>query len=532
MKIRFKLLLIVFIIFLNFGFIILLSRWAINEISQLKDKTNEGTELIANLRQMKNVLNDLQYTMTLDLAYDNFERQRIIFERSYNSFINSPKVTEMIVKQDLQDESLIINNVYSAALTKIENMNIQFSTLKNEGKILGDIVAGSENFGLYVQYNIVRNDYVYDLLTDTRETVNYFSETFESILNPFMQSLKTASNNLQNQILLISLMITIVMGLISTIFVFIFSTSLSNRINNVSAFVQKIADGDFTAKIAVKTHDEIFDLINNIRRIISFENILFQIRNTAKTLNESYLKTKDAVDNVHESINKQATSIEDTISAFKVLMTSINEIANNALKTNVIALDTKNNIQTSTNQIRDTIKEINVLSQSASKIMGMLKIINSITEQTDLLSLNAAIEAARAGDAGKGFAVVASEIRKLAETSAEATKEVSLLTREIISHIKQTTAKTETSAEALQTMESSIVQVVDLIEEIANSTEQESESGKNIMNAVTRVNGLSSQNKENADKIIFNNMYLKREVDQLHSLVGKFKLSELTLEKL
>ena len=535
MKIRYKLLLIVLVIIINFGVIIILSRWAINEISDLKEKSKEGMELVADLRQIKALMSDLQLTYTFDFTYTKFTKAVLNFENLYRAFITSPRLKNLIKKSAFEDNYNNLNRTYLNAFKKINEINKKIIDHRSKGQLVGEgegvVGSGSENYGLFIQYYISKNDYMLDLLNITKDTSVYFSEIFENNLAPFIASINQTSQNIQNQILLLSLSLTILIAILSTIFVFFFASSLSNRINNVSSFVQKIADGDFTAKIEIKTRDEIFDLTNNIKRIISFENILIQIRNTAKTLNESYLKTKEAVDNVYESINQQASTIDKTTSSFKLLTNSINDIANNALKTNVIALDTKNSIQTSTSQIRDTIKEINVLSQSASKIMGMLKIINSITEQTDLLSLNAAIEAARAGEAGKGFAVVASEIRKLAETSAEATKEVSLLTREIISNIKQTTAKTETSAEALQTMESSIVEVVNLIEEIANATEQESEGSKSIMNSVTNITGLSVKNKENADKIIFNNMYLKREVDQLHNLVSKFKLSELMLEQ-
>lgn len=529
MKIRMKLLLIVLVMFFNFGFMIILSRWAILEISSLKNSSKEGTELIAELRQIKSIIYDIQYTYTLDFSYDKFQKAVKNFENLFSTFVSSSKFKEIIKKSGMEKDYTVLNNVNTTATDKINNIDKKFNELKNAGNLIGNGGSDPKNYGLYIQYYMLKNETVLDLLNEVKDTSIFFADIFENNLYPFIISLSEKSVALENQILFISLGSTLLISIISTIFVFIFANSLSNRINRVSNFVQTIADGDFTATIDIKSRDEIFDLVSNIRRIISFENILIQITNTAKTLNESYVKTKDAVDNVHDSINKQASAIEETLSSFNVLMVKINEIANNALKTNVIALDTKNNIQSSTNQIRDTIKEINVLSQSASKIMGMLKIINSITEQTDLLSLNAAIEAARAGEAGKGFAVVASEIRKLAETSAEATKEVSLLTREIINHIKQTTSKSETSAEALQIMESSIVEVVNLIEEIANATEQESEGSKKIMKSVTNINELSQKNTENADKIIFNNMYLKREVDQLHNLVSKFKLTELMI---
>ena len=96
MKIRFKLLIIVFVIILNFAFIILLSRWAITEISDLKEKSKEGMELIASLRQIKALMNDLQLTYTFNFTYTKFTRAVLNFENIYKAFITSPRLKKLI----------------------------------------------------------------------------------------------------------------------------------------------------------------------------------------------------------------------------------------------------------------------------------------------------------------------------------------------------------------------------------------------------------------------------------------------------
>lgn len=356
-------------------------------------------------------------------------------------------------------------------------------------------------------------------LLEKSRSINQNLEKIFVILNKQKENMDNLRNITTNIFSLIGI-------IVSTIVSIIILMQVRRSLFRLTVFVRRIAEGDFTATIDIRTGDEIQVLAENVQNIVSFQNILIQIKNSEKTLAKTYSKIKEATDAVYDSINTQAQTAVQATTSFELLTTAINEIANTSLKTNVIALETKKNIHESSEQIRDTIADIDVLSKLASKIMGILNIINAITEQTELLSLNASIEAARAGEKGKGFAVVASEIRKLSETSTDATKEISQLAREIIKTIKITKSKSEVSIEALQTIESSISGVVKLIEEIAKATESESHGSKQIMEAVSYVSELSRKNSDNADKIVTNNMSLKTEVEQLHKLVNQFKISK------
>ena len=351
---------------------------------------------------------------------------------------------------------------------------------------------------------------------------NYSGSLKQLSSNTYIQTDKNNSINI-----LTSLIFSVFL-----IFIFIILAVISNnifpfQINKMSDYLKKIISGDLTAKIEFKSKDEIFDLSENLKKIIGLEDTLSQIKTTANAIEKNYFKNKETIESIYKSISNQYEGVRKIRDDFEGLSKSINDIADNSLKTNMIAIETKTNVKNSGSQLRETINEIRTLSESAGKIMGMLKIINSITEQTDLLSLNAAIEAARAGEAGKGFAVVASEIRKLAETSAEATKEISYLAKDIISKIKQTTVKSENSVDAILHMEQSIESVVKSIEEIANKTDKESKESRLMINSAENINELTLKNIEYTEKIIQNQSDLKNDVDSLKRLVERFKFSEI-----
>ena len=220
----------------------------------------------------------------------------------------------------------------------------------------------------------------------------------------------------------------------------------------------------------------------------------------------------EGIDKVTDAVNTMASSVEETSSFIEEMMASIKEVAGRAKEVEEEALSGKNIAQDGYEEVMSLIKKVDSLSNSvdlvgccifrlgekAKQIDEIVSIISEIAEQTNLLALNAAIEAARAGEAGKGFAVVADEVRKLAERSQDATGDIISIIRGIQEEVKNAVHNAEEgkrlsdegkeaakrSGDALDRISSSIESIYAAIRDVAHATEEQEAGAKEIERAV------------------------------------------------
>lgn len=219
----------------------------------------------------------------------------------------------------------------------------------------------------------------------------------------------------------------------------------------------------------------------------NLSNIAEEIHSTTQTL--SVESERLAADN-----NEQAASIHETAATLEEMTSMVLQNTNNTKQATLLALKAKEVANEGVIDMIELMSSMSEIKTSSDQISKIIKVIDEIAFQTNILALNAAVEAARAGDAGKGFAVVAEEVRNLAQRSAQAAQDTSLIIEKNISLSEKGVLVSQKTNQALQGINAQIQKVNEIIGEVAIATEEQSQGISQINTAVSQMNQVTQNN--------------------------------------
>jgi methyl-accepting chemotaxis protein len=346
--------------------------------------------------------------------------------------------------------------------------------------------------------------------------------------------------------IIIGLTLSVVLGLIIT-------RSVNNGVRELAQTAAKLANGQLTARVNWDSTDELGDVGRAFNQMaIEFSSLISQVRQSADQVASAASAQASTAERVSEISSNQteqaaiaASSIENLNSAVKVIAQNTVEVLSSANDASTMADEGQkvvNRAVLGIQQVAVTVSEsaqlMAALGQRSDQIGQIINVIKDIAEQTNLLALNAAIEAARAGEQGRGFAVVADEVRKLAERTSTATSEIS----EMISAIQSETSSAVTTMEkgsaevsdgvalanqagqSLQNINNSVKRVVEMIEQISESTRSQSEATNEITQRVEHIAGMARENTGSVDDTANASRDLQKLSGDLQQVVSRFKL--------
>ncbi|GAB3112981.1 chemotaxis protein [Aestuariicella hydrocarbonica] len=282
-----------------------------------------------------------------------------------------------------------------------------------------------------------------------------------------------------------------------------------------------LADGDLTTTATV-TEDFTGAIADSVNYTIDQLRVLVsRINETAVNVSSAAQDTQQTALHLAEASEHQAQEIAGASAAVNEMAVTIDQVSANAAESAAVAersvsianngskvvQNTIHGMDTIREQIQDTSKRIKRLGESSQEIGDIVSLINDIADQTNILALNAAIQASMAGDAGRGFAVVADEVQRLAERSAAATKQIEALvktiqndTNEAVISMEQTTSEVVRGARlaqdagvALEEIEGVSASLADLIQNISNAARQQASSAGHISNTMNVIQEITSQ---------------------------------------
>lgn len=490
---------------------------------------------------------DMMYQNNLtevSLAYEN----RIYIRRIRSDLFELMITTDAKENQRLIDEIADTRKTYNENLTKFEALPLS-QEQKNKFKELQSVV---------VQYKDANNE-VLELakVNKNAEAFSVYKQKVESLANATTKSLQDLSEiskkdaEKMNQeskdsfakASMLFIIITIVAVVLGAGLGFLIIKQIVNRLAESVQFLGGIASGDFSNNVAdhsMKDKSEFgvlskaVDQMNrNVRTLIKqLLNTSEQLAAASQELTASAEQSAQASAQVAESITEVAKGaekqleiaittnhiVEEMAKGIHQVTTNTVEVAKSTEKTSVAAVAGEKAVQETIGQMRviekktnNTAGVIGELEDKAQQISQIVSLISNIAGQTNLLALNAAIEAARAGEAGKGFAVVADEVRKLAEQSANATKDITnlisdvqLKTQTAVTFMNESKREVEMGSELVDLAGRSFNEILNMIKgvadeinEISAATEELTSGTEDVIKAAS---GSSKQTKKTAEE--------------------------------
>lgn len=324
----------------------------------------------------------------------------------------------------------------------------------------------------------------------------------------------------------------IMLVILLTIAAFLISKDFVNPLLKANKYIESIAGGLIPDRLKIKRKDEIGNLLRSIEKLIEvLRNIIIKTNSISGEIIES---SKFIVEENEDLTKKSASAtnlVENTVTSMEEMTEFIKENSESALKANEVQHQAIEIATTGRDKVIKTMKSINNIDNFSKKISEIIEVMDNIAFQTNLLSLNAAVESARSGEHGKGFSVLSAEIRSLAQRSKKAAKQISELIITTNEKVNEAVLFGNESTKIFYKILDEMQNVTELIEEVAKRTQSQKEGIIRINKSVLDIDQLNQTNTVLVEKVNKQNKLMLKEIQELVKSIKYFKFESPKAEK-
>lgn len=348
-------------------------------------------------------------------------------------------------------------------------------------------------------------------------------------------------------------LIFLVVGLIFSILI---GRGISNPLSRMTAAMHNISsgDGDLTQRLQTNGKNELTDIANEFNAFVaSIEHLVQQLMVTAASVSSAGSKLFEVTEHTLHLARRQQEETTEVAAAMNEMTATAQEVASSAASTATVTQNADEQTQIGRTVVEQSIDSINRLAEDVTstgdvvreveartqEINTILDVIRGIAEQTNLLALNAAIEAARAGEQGRGFAVVADEVRSLASRTQNSTAEINAMidalqegmgkTVRVIEHSREqsevTVGRAAEAGDALVSISKAMDEIRDMTAQIASAAEEQTQVSESINRSLTSIGSGSEQTADGAGNIMKSTAYIGGELSKLMAMMRKFQVT-------
>jgi len=456
---------------------------------------------------------------------------------------------EIAVLTGKLQEQLMLGRLYMAKYLE-SHQDADFNQAKEEiavkvdelVKVLSGKLTGTEQ-NLLQQFDKLHDSYqvlmtsVFDITAKSEgliQTLNQIGPAVAKITDELKESYNEVQNALGPQVqrtneLAVAVVTWLSAGailagiLLAWLLVRLIRRPIGGEPAEMAAITEKIAGGDLTVRFTDTGQETgIYAAMRDMTG--QLQDMVGKVTQATDQVSSAAAEIAQGSADLSQRTEEQASALEETASSMEELTSTVKQSADNAGQANSLAGAARNQAEQGGQVVDQAISAMSAINQSSRKIADIIGVIDEIAFQTNLLALNAAVEAARAGEQGRGFAVVAGEVRKLAQRSADAAKEIKALITDSVAKVEDGGKLVDRAGQTLREIMTSVKKVSDIVAEMAAAAREQASGIEQVNKAILQMDQVTQQNAALVEETAAASHAMGDQARELQQLMGFFKL--------